>query len=82
MNDKITILETAKILHKSQEFVRIGLQRGLLPIGTAIQISNKKWTYYISPKKLEEFTGVKVNEKTRENNNNSSNNINCSVMQG
>lgn len=57
--EKITIKEAAKRLHKSEQFVRVGLQRNILPIGYAMQISNKKWTYYISPIKLKELTGNK-----------------------
>lgn len=57
----ITVSEAAKILGKSEQFVRIGMQRGLLPIGTAIKMSSI-WTYHISPKKFEEYTGVSLNE--------------------
>lgn len=42
--------------------MRIGLQRGLLPFGTAVKMSSK-WTYYISPQKFYEYVGV--NEKER-----------------
>lgn len=56
----IKVSDAAKILGKSEQFVRIGLQRNLLPIGTAVQMSDK-WTYHISPKLLEEYTGVRIN---------------------
>lgn len=62
MEEKVTIREAAKRLHKSEQFVRIGLQRNILPFGVAMQISNKKWTYYISPGKLNEFIGGKSYE--------------------
>ena len=52
----ISVKEVAKLMGKSEMFVRIGLQRGLLPIGTAVKISSK-YTYYISPKLLEEYIG-------------------------
>lgn len=55
--EKITVKEAAKRLHKSEQFVRVGLQRNILPIGYAMQISKKKWTYYISPVKLKELIG-------------------------
>ncbi|MCL2859035.1 MAG: hypothetical protein FWF46_00370 [Oscillospiraceae bacterium] len=55
----LTIKETAKLMGKSEQFVRIGLQRGLLPIGTAVQLSSR-FTYHISPKLLEEYLGVKA----------------------
>ena len=40
----------------SEQFIRIGLQRGILPIGTAVQISTR-YTYHISPKLLAEYLG-------------------------
>ena len=54
MNIKVS--EVAKLMGKSEQFVRIGLQRGLLPIGTAIK-TGSKYNYYISPKLLEEYIG-------------------------
>lgn len=55
--NKISIKEAAELMGKSQQFIRVGLQRGLLPFGVAIQISNKKYSYYISPKKFYEYVG-------------------------
>lgn len=52
----ISVKDAAVILGKSQPFVRIGLQRQLLPIGTAVKLSSK-WTYHISPKLLKEYIG-------------------------
>lgn len=57
----ISVKQAAQLMGKSEQFVRIGLQRGLLPIGQAIKMSSM-WTYYISPKLFEEFTGVKIQE--------------------
>lgn len=53
----ISVSEAARILGKSEQFVRIGLQRNILPIGTAVQMSSK-WTYHISPKLLAEYVGL------------------------
>ena len=39
----------AKLLNVSKPFIYRGLQKGTLPIGTAVQISNEKYTYHISP---------------------------------
>lgn len=50
--------EAAKILGKSPQFVRIGLQRGVLPIGTAVKMSSR-WTYYISEEQLKKYVGEK-----------------------
>lgn len=52
----ISVKEAAKIMGKSEQFVRIGLQRGLLPFGNAIKMSSI-YTYYISPKLFEEYVG-------------------------
>lgn len=56
---KITVIEAAKILHVSDQFVRIGLQRNVLPIGTALKMSSK-WTYQISPAQLATYSGADV----------------------
>lgn len=56
MDNNISVKEAAEILGKSQQFVRIGLQRQLLPFGTAVKMSTK-WTYHISPKLLKEYIG-------------------------
>lgn len=46
---KVTIKRAAEILGKSQQFVRIGLQRKILPFGVAMQIPGKTtYTYHIS----------------------------------
>jgi hypothetical protein len=41
---------------KSPQFVRIGLQRGILPFGKAVKQSSI-WTYHISPKLFYEYIG-------------------------
>jgi hypothetical protein len=53
----ITVKETSEIMGMSQQFVRLGLQRGILPFGYAIKMSSK-WTYHISKNKLFEYLGV------------------------
>lgn len=53
----LTVKETAALLNKSQQFVRIGLQRGILPFGYAIKMSNK-YTYHISAVKVYEYLGI------------------------
>jgi len=56
MQRRVSVKEAAEILGVSQQFVRIGLQQGTLPIGTAVKMSSR-WTYHISPKLLEEYAG-------------------------
>lgn len=51
---KITVNEVAERLGCSPQCVRIGLQRGLLPFGSAIKTSSR-YTYIIYEKKLEEY---------------------------
>ena len=55
----VPISVVAKIMGKSSMFVRIGLQRGLLPFGTAFKTdeSHMQYDYYVSPKLLFEYTG-------------------------
>lgn len=54
----VSVLEAARIMGVSQQFVRVGLQQGILPFGCAIQITKKKYTYFISRTKLAEYVGV------------------------
>lgn len=54
----MTVNEAAKILGKSPQFVRIGLQKGVLPIGTAVKMSSR-WTYHISEEQLKKYAGEK-----------------------
>ena len=56
LKNKLSPVLVAKLMNKSPQFVRIGLQRGALPIGSAVK--NGKWSYYISPKLFEEYTGL------------------------
>jgi len=58
-SQNVKVSDAARLLGKSEQFVRIGLQRGLLPIGTAVQMSSR-WTYHISPKLLRDYTGEEV----------------------
>ena len=58
MSERVTVQETAKILGMSQQGVRIQLQRGKLPIGTAIpSVTGNSWRYLIFRDKLNEFIG-------------------------
>lgn len=55
---RISVNEAARLMGVSPQFVRIGMQRGKLPIGTCVKMSSK-WTYFISPALFEQFTGIK-----------------------
>jgi len=54
----IPVAECARRLGKSKDFVRAGLRRGTLPIGCAVNISGRRYTYYISPAKLNEYIRI------------------------
>ena len=51
---KIAVNEVAQAVGLSAQSVRVGLQRGSLPFGSAIKTSSK-YTYVIYEKKLKEF---------------------------
>ena len=52
--NNISVAECAKILGKSEQFVRVGLQQGIFTFGFAVRTSSK-YSYHISPKKLNEY---------------------------
>lgn len=58
MENNMTIAEAAKLMGVSSQFVRIGLQRGILPFGYAVQVSKQRYTYFISRQKFSEHTGI------------------------
>lgn len=62
MPKTISIKQAAQIMGKGEQFVRIGLQRNLLPFGTAIK-ADKRWNYYISPKLFYEYVGEQSAEQ-------------------
>lgn len=65
---KITPNTAAAIIGKHSQFIRIGLQRGLLlyhgePIGTAIRRTPRsKYNYYINPRLFAGFAGLTMDE--------------------
>lgn len=57
-NKYISVKEAAKIMGKSEQFIRVGLQRETLPFGIAqIMPKSNRYTYYISPKLFYDFVG-------------------------
>lgn len=57
--NRMSIEHCAKLMNVSEQFIRIGLQKGMLPFGYAVKMSSQ-YTYFISPQKFEEHTGIKV----------------------
>lgn len=53
----ISITQCAKMLGKSEQFVRIALQNGTAPFGFAVK-NKTVYSYHISPKKLAEYIGA------------------------
>ena len=62
----VPVNDAARIMGKSPQFIRIGLQRGILPFGVALKTedSNQQYDYYISPKQFAEYTGYKFDDIT------------------
>ena len=58
MENYMKVEEAAELMGVSLQFIRVGIQKGILPFGCAVQISGKKYTYYISRSKFEEYTGL------------------------
>lgn len=50
------VKDAAALLGKSEQFIRIGLQQGALPFGTAVKMRGR-YSYHISEKKLQEYLG-------------------------
>lgn len=51
--DRVSVSDAARRMGKSPLFVREAMKRGLLPIGTAMQMpGSTKWSFHISPGKL------------------------------
>lgn len=53
----IPVSVAAQRIGKSSQYVRVGLQRNILPFGTAVQLSSR-FSYHISPKLLDEYIGA------------------------
>lgn len=51
---KITVAEAATAMGVSKQFIRIGLQKGILQFGYAVKMSNR-YTYHISPEKFNNY---------------------------
>lgn len=62
----VPVNDAARIMGKSPQFIRIGLQRGILPFGVALKTedSNQQYDYYISPKQFAEYTGYQFEDVT------------------
>ena len=66
MTASMTVQEAATLMGKSQDFIRIGLQRSILPFGYAVKTGKERYSYFISREKFTEATGIKF-EGEKEN---------------
>ena len=62
MENNMTVQEAAKLMGVSKQFVRVGLQKGILPFGCAVNVSAGRYTYFISRQKFIEYTGIGENK--------------------
>ncbi len=74
MGVNVPIKIAARLMNKGQQYIRISLQRGSLPIGNAEKMPGKeKYDYYISPKLLSDYTGISIENIIEEVNKNENN---------
>ena len=59
MSASMTVQEAAELMKKSPTFIRIGLQRNILPFGYAVKTGKERYSYFISREKFTEATGIK-----------------------
>lgn len=69
MENRLSINKAAELMGVSPQFIRVGLQRGALPFGYAVKVSDRRYTYFISKQKFTEHTGITVEEKKNEKGN-------------
>lgn len=53
----ISVEQCAKLLGKSEQFIKVALQTGTAPFGFAVK-NKTVYSYHISPKKLNEYIGT------------------------
>ena len=60
---KIRIARAAQLMNKGPQFVRIALQRKLVPFGFAVQLEEGgRYDYYINPKQFCDYLGITEEE--------------------
>lgn len=57
---KITVQFIAELLNTTPQTVRVGLQQGEFPFGTALKVGGERYTYLFYPEKVKEFFGIKI----------------------
>ena len=65
-SSRITTAQAGALMGKGALFVREGMRRGELDLGTAMQLpGSSKWNFHISPRKLAEYLGITQEELQR-----------------
>lgn len=59
VRNSMTVDTVARLMCKSRQFVRVGLQKGIFPFGYAVKLSGR-FTYYISRQKFTEYIGIEI----------------------
>lgn len=62
---KLTPEQAGTIMGCSAQYIRVGLQKGVLPIGSAVNISGKRWTFNIPITKLAAYLEITPEEIER-----------------
>ncbi len=58
MENNIKVTDAAAMMGKRPQYVRIGLQRGILPFGSAVKTAGR-WSYHIPRAKFYEYMGIR-----------------------
>lgn len=62
-SSNLPVKEAARLMGKDAQYVRIAIQRGMLPFGIAIKGTGDRYSYYISRKQFQEYTGINVTQE-------------------
>lgn len=52
--EKLSVVEAAAIMDVDPQFLRLALQQGKFPFGTAVKME-KRWAYYINKKRFYDY---------------------------
>ncbi len=57
--------DVARVIGATPQFIRVGLQQGVLPYGYAVKLSPNRYTYHISPELVARAEGITIEEFNR-----------------
>lgn len=58
--EQLQVKDVAKLMHKHDSTIRLGLQQGVFPWGYAIRTSEHRWSYFINARRFAEIEGVVI----------------------